>query len=85
MDLVVNVAGGVALYAHAQRPHAALLFAEFLISPEGQKFMEDNLKFGSPFKDYGFRRWSPVKGMTVAQYDQAERKWLTLLSEITRK
>src|SRR5262245_65460996 len=46
MDLVVTNAGGAAVYANATRPHAALLFAEFLLSPEGQKLLED-LYFGS--------------------------------------
>lgn len=37
MDLVPANAGGVALPANAPHPHAALLFGDFLLSPEGQK------------------------------------------------
>lgn len=85
MDLVVANAGGAAVYAHAQRPHAALLFADFLISLEGQKIMEEQFKFGSPLKEYSFQRWYPWKGMTVTQYDEAESKWLRLLREIGLK
>jgi ABC-type Fe3+ transport system substrate-binding protein len=55
MDINVVGAGGVAVYANAQRPHAALLFADFFLSPEGQKLLED-LYFGSAQKDYGFKR-----------------------------
>ena len=40
MDLVVVNAGGAAIYANTQRPHTALLFADFLLSPEGQKLLE---------------------------------------------
>ena len=84
MDLVVANAGGAAVYANAQRPHAALLFADFLLSPEGQKLLED-LYFGSAQKDYGFKRWYPEKGGTVTQYDEALEGWHKLLKEITRK
>ncbi len=43
MDLVPTNAGGVALPANAPHPYAALLFGDFLLSPEGQKFLG---KFG---------------------------------------
>jgi iron(III) transport system substrate-binding protein len=84
MDINVVGAGGVAVYANAQRPHAALLFADFLLSLEGQKLLED-LYFGSAQKDYGFKRWYPEKEGTLAQYEQALEKWHKLLKEITRK
>ena len=85
MDLVVSNAGGVALAANAQRPHAALLFLDFLLSPDGQKIFEEKFKFGSPVKDYGFKRWYPEKGLTTAQYEQASDRWRKLLMEIGRK
>lgn len=84
MDLVVTNAGGAAIYANAQRPHAALLFADFLLSPEGQKLLEE-LYFGSARKDYGFKRWYPEKGGTVSQYEQALEGWHKLLKEVTKK
>ena len=84
MDLVVTNAGGAAVYANAQRPHAALLFADFLLSPDGQKLLEE-LYFGSARKDYGFKRWYPEKGETVSQYEQALEGWHKLLKEVTRK
>ncbi|MGH7873718.1 MAG: ABC transporter substrate-binding protein [Candidatus Binatia bacterium] len=84
MDLVATSAGGAAVYAHAPRPHAALLFADFLLSPEGQKLLED-LYFGSSRKDYGFKRWYPEKGGTLAQYEEALEGWHKLLKEVTRK
>jgi iron(III) transport system substrate-binding protein len=84
MDVNVVGAGGAAVYAHAQRPHAALLFADFLLSPEGQKLLEQ-LDFGSVQKDYGFKRWYPEKEGTLAQYEQALERWHKLLKEIVRK
>jgi iron(III) transport system substrate-binding protein len=84
MDLVVTNAGGAAVYANAQRPHSALLFADFLLSPEGQKLLED-LFFGSARKDYGFKRWYPEKGGTLTQYEEMLEGWHKLLKEVTRK
>lgn len=84
MDLVVASGGGAAVYAHAQRPHAALLFVDFLLSPEGQKLYED-LYFGSVKKDYGFKRWYPEKGLTIDQYEKEQEKWRDLLMQITQK
>jgi len=84
MDLVVTNAGGAAVYANAPRPHSALLFADFLLSAEGQKLLED-LYFGSAKKDYGFKRWYPEKGGTLAQYEEALEGWHKLLKEVTRK
>lgn len=84
MDLVVASAGGTAVYAYAQRPYAAMLFVDFLLSPEGQKLYED-LYFGSPQKDYGFKRWYPEKGLSVAQYEKASEEWHKLLMEVARK
>jgi iron(III) transport system substrate-binding protein len=84
MDINVVGAGGAAVYAQAQRPHAALLFADFLLSPEGQKLFEQ-LDFGTPRGDYGFKRWYPEKEGTLAQYEQALERWQKLLKEIIRK
>jgi iron(III) transport system substrate-binding protein len=84
MDLVIASAGGAAVYANTQRPHAALLFTDFLLSPDGQKLYED-LYFGTAQKDYGFKRWYPEKGGTLAQYEEALEGWHKLLKEVTRK
>jgi len=84
MDLVVASAGGAAVYNHSQHPHAALLFVDFLLSPEGQKLYED-LFFGVAQKDYGFKKWYPEKGGTLAQYEDALESWHKLMKEIVRK
>lgn len=85
LDLVVANAGGAALPTHSNRPHAALLFIDFLISPEGQKILEEKFKFASSMKDYGFKRWYPEKGLTTEQYEKAFNRWQKLVREIARR
>lgn len=85
MDLVPTNAGGVALPAASNNPYAALLFADFLISPEGQKIFEEKFRFAVPTKNYGFKRWYPEKGFTVDQYEKAEERWKKLLMDAVRR
>jgi iron(III) transport system substrate-binding protein len=85
MDLVAAISGGAAVFAHAQHPHAALLFTDFLLSPEGQKMLIETFKHGSPVKDYGFKRWYPEEGFTTSQYDAAMSKWHKLVLEFGRR
>jgi iron(III) transport system substrate-binding protein len=85
LDLVPTNAGGVALPAASNSPHAALLFLDFLISPEGQKIFEEKFRFATPTKNYGFNRWYPEKGLTTEQYEIAEERWKKLLREMVRK
>lgn len=85
LDLVPTNAGGVALPAHSNRPHAALLFIDFLISPEGQKILEEKFRFASSMKNYGFKRWYPEKGLTTDQYEKAFNRWQKLVREIARR
>jgi iron(III) transport system substrate-binding protein len=84
MDVVPTNAGGVAFPAHAPHPHGALLFADFLLSPEGQKFLG---KFGldSAVNKPDFKRWYPEAGMTVEQYEKENSKWEKLLRDLGRK
>jgi iron(III) transport system substrate-binding protein len=85
MELVAVNAGGAAIQANAPHPHAALLFVDFLISPEGQKMFGEKLFYGSAAKDYGFERWYPEKGLSTTEYQEQADQWLKLLREITRK
>jgi len=54
-------ADGIALAKHARHPHAALLFADYLLSPEGQRFIKQasrvpvNRKVDSGFSKDAFR------------------------------
>ena len=84
MDFVPTNAGGVALPANAPHPHAALLFGDFLLSPEGQKFLG---KYGldSAMNKPDFQRFYAEAGMTAAQYEKENEKWEKLLRDIGRK
>jgi iron(III) transport system substrate-binding protein len=84
MDVVPTNAGGVAFPAHAPHPYAALLFVDYLLSPEGQKMLG---KFGldSAVNKPNFKRWYAEAGMTVEQYEKENSKWEKLLREVGRK
>ena len=84
MDLVPANAGGAAVYLYSQRPHAALLFADFLFSAAGQKMLA-KFGYGSASKDYGFKRWYPEQGLSTYDYVERSEKWQKLIAEITRK
>jgi iron(III) transport system substrate-binding protein len=85
LDLNATNAGGVALPSNSNNPHAALLLADFLLSPEGQKIFEEKFRFATSTKDYGFKRWYPEKGLTTEQYEKFDDRWKKLLRDITRK
>jgi iron(III) transport system substrate-binding protein len=84
MDVVPTNAGGVAFPANAPHPHGALLFADYLLSPEGQKLLG---KFGldSAVNQPDFKRWYAEAGLTVDQYDKENTKWEKLLRELGKK
>ena len=84
MDLVPTNAGGVALPSNAPHPYAALLFGDFLLSADGQKFLG---KYGldSAMNKPPFKRFYAEAGMTVEKYEKENDKWEKLLKEIGRK
>lgn len=84
MDLVPTNAGGVSVPANLPHPHAALLFADFLLSPEGQKFLG---KFGldSAMNKPPFKRYYAEAGMTAEQYEKESERWEKLLREIGKR
>ncbi|HEX4987268.1 MAG TPA: extracellular solute-binding protein [Candidatus Binatia bacterium] len=84
LDVVVANAGGSAIIANAPHPHAALLLTDFVIGAEGQKLMEQ-FRYGIAWKEYPFKREYPERGMTTAQYQDAEEKWSQLLRSITQR
>jgi iron(III) transport system substrate-binding protein len=84
LDGVPTNAGGSAIVANAPHPHAALLFTDFLIGAEGQKLMEQ-FRYGVAWKDYPFKREYPERGMSSAEYENAEDKWLQLTRSISKK
>ncbi|MET0501574.1 MAG: extracellular solute-binding protein [Candidatus Binatia bacterium] len=84
MDVVPTNTGGVSITAQAPHPHAAILMADFLLSPEGAKILGD-LDYGSPLKPVSYKLWYPESGMSTAQYDKSMEQWEKLLREIGRK
>jgi iron(III) transport system substrate-binding protein len=84
MDLVPTNVGSAAVAANPPHPHAALLMADFLLSPAGQQVLE-RYYYGSGTKDYGFKKWRPERGLTTEQYEKDLEKWDKLLLGITRK
>ena len=84
MDLVPTNAGGVAVTANAPRPHGALLFADYLLSPEGQKLLG---KFGldSAVNQPPFKRYYAEARLTAEQYEKVNEKWEKLLRDLGRK
>ena len=74
-------AGAVAIVAKAPHPHAAALFAQFLLGPDGQQIYKDNY-FGLAGTDPGFPRWYPDDGKTADQYEQVYETWKKQLTEL---
>src|SRR5512139_1608974 len=69
MDFVPTNVGSAAVAANPPHPHAALLMADFLLSPDGQAVLE-KYYYGSGTKDYGFKKWRPEHGLTTDQYEK---------------
>jgi iron(III) transport system substrate-binding protein len=84
LEGVPTNAGATSIIYQAPHPHGAMLLADFILGPEGQKILED-LQFGSPSKDFGFKRWYPEAGLNTDQYDREATKWQKALREIGRK
>jgi iron(III) transport system substrate-binding protein len=84
MDIVPTNVGSAAVAANPPHPHAALLMADFLLSPDGQQVLE-KFYYGSGAKDYGFKKWRPERGLTTDQYEKELLRWEKLLKTITRK
>src|SRR5215467_11764200 len=84
-DLVPVNSGSVAVLTHTPHPHAALLFIDFLISPDGQKIFGEKFGYGNPGKEYGFKKWYAEQGLTTYDYAETIEKWNKLLVQISRK
>ncbi|MBI2180833.1 MAG: extracellular solute-binding protein [Deltaproteobacteria bacterium] len=84
MDVVPSNSGSTAVSVKAPHPHAALLMADFILGPGGQKVLEE-YQYGSPLKDYGFKRWYPEQGLSAEQIDKLEERWRNTLRDMTRR
>jgi iron(III) transport system substrate-binding protein len=84
MDIVPASAGSAGLSIQASHPYAAVLFVDFLFSPDGQKILEA-YDYGSPAKEYGFKRWYPEKGMSIQQLEKDTDRWERALRDLGRR
>lgn len=84
MDVVPSNSGSTAVLVKAPHPHAALLLADFILGPGGQKVLEE-YEYGNPTKEYGFKRWYPEQGLTTEQIDKLEEKWRLTMRDLTRR
>ncbi len=85
MELNVANAGGVGVSAHAPHPSAAMLLADFLIGPGGQKVLTEQFAYGSAAKEYGFEKWYPESGLSTAEYIDKTENWMKILRQIGHK
>jgi len=75
-------ADGIALAREAPHPHAALLFADFVLSPEGQRIIKAasrvpvNRTVDSSFQKFNFRIID--LSTLVDEWDTWEKRWQTL-------
>jgi iron(III) transport system substrate-binding protein len=83
MDLVPTNVGSAAIAANPPHPHAALLMADFLLSPAGQQVLENIITAAAP-KTMDLK-WRPEHGLTTEQYEKDLERWDKLLNAITRK
>jgi len=84
MDIVPASAGSAGLSVQAPHPYAAVLFVDFLFSPDGQKILQA-YDYGSPAKEYGFKRWYPEKGVTIQQLEKDSDRWERGLRDLGRR
>lgn len=81
MDLVPNNVGSAAIALKPPHPHAAVLMADFLLSPDGQKVLE-KFRYGSATKQQPFKRWRPERGLTTEKYEKDVEHWEKLLKQV---
>ena len=84
MDVVPANSGSTAVSVQAPHPHAALLMADFILGEGGQKVLEQ-YEYGSPLKQYPFKRWYPEQGLTTEQYEKLDTRWNKELRALMRK
>jgi ABC-type Fe3+ transport system substrate-binding protein len=84
MDLVPTNVGSAAIAADPPHPHAALLMADFLLSPDGQAVLE-KFYYGSAATPQPFEKWRPEHGLKTEQYEKQLAHWDELLNFIAHR
>lgn len=62
----------------APHPHAAMLWIDFVLGPDGRKVVQD-LSYDTAATDPGFKAWYPDLGMTLTDYEQKYNQWQQFL------
>ncbi len=84
MDIVPTHVGAAVVMAKPAHPRAALLMADFLISPDGQGVLE-RFKYGSAARDYGFKRWYLESELSREKYEREVTRWEQLMQSIVKR
>jgi iron(III) transport system substrate-binding protein len=74
LDPVTTGPYAVGVIAGSPHPHAAMLFADYLLGESGLKTMEQ-FHYGSSASDAGFQRWRAAEGLSAQQYEQKYNQW----------
>jgi len=80
LEPVLDGAYSTSIALHAPHPHAALLFADFLLGPDAQKIFESYL-YGNPAKNPGFSSWVAGAGETSSQFEQDYNHWTDVFNK----
>jgi iron(III) transport system substrate-binding protein len=80
LEPVLDGAYSTAIALHSPHPHAALLFADYLLGPDAQKIFQTYL-YGNPAKDPGFKTWVAGQGETADQFEKDYNHWQDLFNK----
>jgi iron(III) transport system substrate-binding protein len=80
LEPVLDGAYSTSIALHAPHPHAALLFADFVLSADAQKIYESYL-YGNPAKNPGFSSWVAGQGETASQFEQDYNHWTDVFNK----
>src|SRR5205823_4043941 len=74
LEPVVTNSGTLVLPVGAPHPHAAVLFADWLVAPDGGQAVFETLGRGSAARDPGFKRWYPEE-IPIEHYEPQFQDW----------
>jgi iron(III) transport system substrate-binding protein len=80
LEPVLDGAYSTAIASHSPHPHAALLFADYLLGPDAQQILQTYL-YGNPSKDPGFKGWVAGQGETADQFEKDYNHWQDLFNK----
>jgi iron(III) transport system substrate-binding protein len=81
LEPVVTNSGTIVLPVGAPHPHAAILFADWLVAPDGGQAVLEQLGRGSAAKDPGFQRWYPDE-LPLDRYEVEYERWQQRLQRL---